>query len=204
MSNIIAPLEPGSSSTRTTRPHNIPRMFVIEILLTIASLLLVIVSLLLEDQEAHAHQRTTRTELSNDPSLDTSTENLFEGAGIDGPGAPENESWIMEYPTHRSTYHSSNSSSEDSSSEDPEEEVIPTLEALWADWNPEPEPIDYPDRPTTPGILETAVANDTGSLWSVSGSDTESNQLWPPQPATPNSIQDIFNPTGELEMSDIE
>ncbi|EGD86191.1 hypothetical protein H112_07121 [Trichophyton rubrum D6] len=204
MPKPIAPLDPGYSSTRSTRLRYISRMFLIELLLGIATLLLDIASILLADEEAHRRQHMARTEPPDAPSIDTTTENLQENVGVIEAETPGNEIWIMEYPTYQSLYSSSNTLSDDSTSEESEEEVIPTLEALWADWNPEPDQIDYPDRPTTPGILETTLANDTGNFWPVSETNGESNQPEPHRSNTPDSIECIFNPTGRLEMSDIE
>ncbi|EGE08889.1 hypothetical protein TEQG_07796 [Trichophyton equinum CBS 127.97] len=163
-----------------------------------------IVSILLAEEEGHRRQHTARAEPPDAPSSDTTTANLQENDRVIEAETPENETWIMEYPTYQSLYSSSNTLSDDSSSEESEEEVIPTLEALWANWNPEPDQIDYPDRPTTPGILETTLVNDTGTIWLVSETDGESNQPEPHRSNTPDSIECIFNPTGRLEMSDVE
>ncbi|EFE43188.1 hypothetical protein TRV_02003 [Trichophyton verrucosum HKI 0517] len=179
-------------------------MFLIKLLLRIASLLLDIVSILLIEEEAHRRQHRARAEPPDAPSIDTTMENLQENVGVIEAETPENEMWIMEYPTYQSLYSSSNTLSDDSSLEESEEEGIPTLEALWANWNPEPDQIDYPDRPTTPGILETTLANDADTIWQVSETDEESNQPEPHRSDTPDSIEYIFNPTGRLEMSDIE
>ncbi|EFE33807.1 uncharacterized protein ARB_07272 [Trichophyton benhamiae CBS 112371] len=171
------------------------RIFLIKLLLGIARLLLDIVSILLAEEEAHRCQYTARTEPPDAPSIDTTMENLQENVGVVEAETPENEIWIMEYPTNQSLYSSSNTLSDDSL-EETEEEVIPTLEALWANWNPEPDQIDYPDRPTTPGILETTLANDTDTIWPVSEIDEESNQPESHRSDTPDGIECIFNPTG--------
>lgn len=203
MPKPVSPLDPGYISTRSTQHlRYIIRMFLVKLLLRIAILLLDIVSILLAEEEGHRRQHTARAEPPDASSSDTTTANLQENDGVIEAETPENETWIMEYPTYQSLYSSSNTLSDDDSADS--EEVIPTLEALWANWNPEPDQIDYPDRPTTPGILETTLANDTGTIWLVSETDGESIQSEPHRSNTPDSIECIFNPTGRLEMSDIE
>ncbi|KAM5476823.1 hypothetical protein MauCBS54593_000093 [Microsporum audouinii] len=191
-------------ATKGAYIHHTVKMFIVQILLDIAVWLLGFTSALVPEEAAHeGHPPTERAEMSDAPNFEHPLP--YEGAEEDlEPDTPENMTWIMDYPSHPPRYFSSSTSSQSSSSQESYLEIISSLEALWDDWDPQPEEIDYPDRPTTPGILETTLANDTGSLFSRSDTDAESGQPMSPRPATLDSEYYIFNPTGDLEMSDTE
>ncbi|KAK2846398.1 hypothetical protein FQN49_005763 [Arthroderma sp. PD_2] len=203
MENSIFFIVYALATTAGAHMYHIGRIILAQMILIVAGWLLNLSSTIAP--EALGHGPIERTEPANTSNIDSPPPYDQEPEDDFEPDAtPENVSWIMDYPSNPPSYHSSNSSSGASSIRSTDFDVIPTLEALWADWDPQPEPMTSPDRPTTPGILESALANDTGELDLSSLADSEASQSVLLRSASPDSPPYIFNPTGELEMSDIE